>query len=232
MPPLVLVALLAAKIFASPLRDSGQILEPRHAPPGFPQTNVTLGDVTNLWGCGTDPEAIFTAQLQALCPDSRSCISNQPNMASVKYVSPDDTMPNQETRAITPQGAYPAGMAGPIIQAIETATKASGVLTWQTIDYGTKNGPITHETGLSLSRQTCQVATFPAFIGVEYCDSPDHCGNIQLSIKVTKPVDGFCVGTGQAASLGSSMSATFGPVGEILSSTFGIISAICHLEMN
>ena len=134
-------------------------------------------------------------------------------MASVKYVSPDDTIPIQETLAITPQGAYPAGMAGPIIQALETATKASGVFTWQTIDYGTKNGPITDETGLSLSRQTCQVATFPAFIGVEYCESPDHYGNIQFAIEVTKPVDGFCVGTGQAASLGSSMSAAFGPAG-------------------
>lgn len=228
---LSLVALLAANGFASPVPDTGHIFEPRQAPPpGYPQTNITFGDATNLWGCGTDPEATFKAQLPTMCPDSGSCISNQPYTASVKYVSTDNPTPNPETLTITPQGAYPAGLAGPIIQAIETATTASGVLVWNTITYGVQDGPINHESGLNLSPHKCQVATFPAFIGVEYCDTPDHCGNIQLSIEVTKPANGFCAGVGQAASLMSSIGSAFGPAGAPTSSVFGTISAACQIH--
>ena len=230
---LSLIALLAANGFASPVPDTGHVAEPRQAPPpGYPMTNVTFGDVTNLWGCGTDPEATFKAQLPSMCPDSGSCISNQPYTASVQYVSPDDLVPNTETLTITPQGAYPAGLAGPIIQAIETATTANGVLVWNTLSYGTQSGPINHASGGELKPHTCQVATFPAFIGVEYCTTPDQCGNIQLSIVVTKPANGFCAGVGQASSLMSSVGAAFGPAGGPMSATFGTISAACQIHPN
>ena len=168
-----LVALLASNTFASPLPDGGHTVEARDPPtPGYPQTNLTFGDATNLWGCTTDPIATFKAQLPSLCPNSGSCISNQPYTAGVKYVSPDNLIPNPETLTITPQGAYPAGMADPIIQAIEVAAGANGVLTWQTLYYGTQDGPINHAVGDSLKKTQCQVVTLPAFIGIEYCGQP------------------------------------------------------------
>ena len=228
MFPLSLVALLAANAIASPVPDSGNVFEPRQAT--YPRTNVTFGDATNLWGCGTDPEATFKAQLPAMCPESGSCISNAPYTTGVTYVSTEDSSPNHETLTMTPQGAYPPGLADSIIQAIETATTASGVLTWQTVTYGVQNGPINHEQGLVMKPETCQVATFPAFIGVEFCATEDQCGNIQLAIDVTKPADGFCAGAGQASSLAASIGSAFGPAGGALGGIFGTVSAACQLK--
>lgn len=97
---------------------------------------------------------------------------------------------------------------------------------WITLSYGTQSSPINHASGGELAPHKCQVATFPAFIGVEYYDTPDHCGNIQLSIEVMKPANGFCAGAGQASSLASSMGSVFGPAGGV----FGTVSAACQIH--
>lgn len=68
--------------------------------PGYPQTQVTVGDQTLWWGCGVDPVQTIN-NLSSICDTSGECVSNEPWTLPIEYVSPDPSPEQSATLTLT-----------------------------------------------------------------------------------------------------------------------------------
>ena len=98
---------------------SDPIFEPRQVFPG--QTSPVK--LHQFRGRRIDPVATLSSDSRPHCPKLGSSISNQPYTASFQYVSAEDLVLNPDTPTTNPPGAYPAGLASPIIQATRRQQK-------------------------------------------------------------------------------------------------------------
>ena len=97
----------------------------------YPQTQITVGDATIVWGCGIDPVATLN-NVSAICSTSGQCITNAPWSIPVQYVSsnPGGYSPAAvaDTLTLNADGTYPAWLRNGLVEALQTAAAAPGLV--------------------------------------------------------------------------------------------------------
>lgn len=194
---------------------------------GYPQTQVTVSDSTILWGCDTDPVAVL-GNVVGICPSSGQCITNTPWSEQVTYASSERTDVTTETLVISATGTYPTWIRNGLVQGLQAAMSASGVISRSTINYSVKTGPI-NKDGVQIEGHSCSVATAPSFIGLGVYSAPNTLeATISVTAAVGTPSTGFCASGGaQASTLTAAIAGAFGPVGAGVAAIFGSVSAFC-----
>lgn len=194
---------------------------------GYPQTQVTVGDITVYLGYGIDPVA--TLNVSSICATSGQSIDTDSWSTSVTYGTPDSDITSSETMTITAQGTYPLWIRNGLVEGVQAAMSAQGVITTSTVNYMVETGPI-NKNGMQTEGESCQVANAPNFIGLGVYSSPNNLeATIAVSIAVQTPDDGFCATVGPTSSFTSAIAGAFGPVGAGIASIFGVISAACSV---
>ena len=193
---------------------------------GYPQTQVTVGDTTVYWGCGTDPIATLS-NVSSICATSGQCINTDAWSTSVTYATPDLDVSSPEIMTITAQGTYPTWIRDGLVEGVQAAMSAPGVITYSVVNYMVTTGPI-NKNGPQTEGESCIVANAPDFIGLGVYSSANTLeATIAVSIAVQTPDNGFCATVGPASSFTGAISGAFGPVGAGIAAIFGIISAAC-----
>lgn len=193
----------------------------------YPQTQVTVSDATILWGCDTDIIALL-GNLEGICATSGQCISNNPYSQDVNYAAPGQTFAETETLTLSATGTYPTWIRNGLVQGIQAAMGASGVISTQTVSYAVSDGPI-NKNGIQQHGESCSVSTAPSFIGLGVYSAANTLeATISVTAAVGTPGSGFCgTGGGSAAALAGSIAGAFGPVGAGIAAIFGVVSAFC-----
>ena len=197
---------------------------------GYPQTQVTVGDATIFWGCDIDPVATLN-NVSAICATSGQCITNAPWSQGVTYGTPDQDVTSPETLTISASGTYPSWIRNGLVEGVQAAMSAKGIITTSTVNYIVTTGP-TNKNGPQIEGKSCTVAKAPAFIGLGVYSAVNVLeATISVTAAVGTPGSGFCAnGVAQTAALTGAIAGAFGPIGAGIGAIFGTISAACALE--
>lgn len=206
----------------------------------YPQTNFTFGDSKLVWGCNIDPVATL-GNFSSICPSSGSCIANEPHTQPILYTVPKTgsytTGPVPESLVISAQGFYPADKQETVLQAVQTAVSANGLIQW---DRGQKwastvppLSPRIDQPPPQQYKGTCDLATFSNYIGVDVWSSPTTIeAHLDITISLPDLDDGFCgalgmgiLGLGAAIAGALDGEATLAAFLGIIGATCGVVSA-------
>ena len=194
---------------------------------GYPQTQVTIGDDTIFWGCGVDPVATLS-NVGAVCATSGQCITNAPYTETVQYVSPTVNVQTAEPLTISAVGTYPSWIRNGLVQGVQAAMSASGVVNTTAMDYIVTTGPI-NKNGPQIEGETCNVASAPSFIGLGVYSAQNVLeATITVTVDVQTPASGFCA-LAPASALSGAVVSAFGAPGAALGAIFGTVSAVCAI---
>ena len=98
-----------------------------------PETHVTIGDHKILWGCNVDPVA-EPGHLGDMCHTSGQCDDSSPYEKIVKYIPSTDGPYagglQDKQLTIKATGNYPVPLRNGLVQAIQNAAGADGVIAW------------------------------------------------------------------------------------------------------
>lgn len=195
----------------------------------YPQTQATVSDATILWGCDIDPVATLN-NVSSICATSGQCIDNSPWTEDVTYAIPGQDVTTPETLTITAQGTYPSWIRNGLVEGVQAAMSAQGIITTNTVNYTVTTGP-TNKNGPQVKGESCTVATAPSFIGLGVYSAENVLeATISVSASIGTPGSGFCAsGVAQTSALTGAIAGAFGPVGAGIGAVFGTISAACSL---
>ena len=192
---------------------------------GYPQTQVTVGDTTIYWGCGIDPVTTL-GNVSNICATSGQCIDTDSFSTSVTYATPGANEVSYETLAMTATGTYPSWIHNGLVEGLQAAMSAQGVITSSIVTYMVSIVPLTHDGALS-KPESCQVAQAPNFIGFGVYSALNTLeATIEASIALQTQTNGFCT---TMSSIAGAIAGAFGPVGADLAAIFGVVSATCSL---
>ena len=195
----------------------------------YPQTQVTVSDATILWGCDVDPVATLN-NVSAICATSGQCINNSPWTEDVTYAIPGQDVTTPETLTINAQGTYPSWIRNGLVEGVQAAMSAKGLINTQTVNYIVTTGP-TNKNGQQIEGESCTVATAPSFIGLGVYSAENVLeATISVSASIGTPGSGSCAsGVAQTSALTGAIAGSFVPVGAGIGAVFGAISAACSL---
>lgn len=196
---------------------------------GYPQTQVTVSDATILWGCDVDPVATLN-NVSSICATSGQCIDNSAWTEDVTYGIPGQDVTTPETLTLTAQGTYPSWIRNGLVQGLQAAMSANGLVDTQPVNYIVTTGP-TNRNGPQIAGRSCTVAKAPSFVGLGVYSAENVLeATISVSASIGTPGSGFCAsGVAQASALTGAIAGAFGPVGAGIGAIFGTISAACAL---
>ena len=191
---------------------------------GYPQTQVTVGDHTIYWGCDIDPVATL-GNVSSICATSGQCVETDSFSKSVTYTTPgSDSEEDSETLAITATGTYPSWFRNGLVEGIQAAMSAKGVITTSEATYVATIGPNTIN-GQQITTKSCQVAKAPNYIGLGVYSGPDTLeASIGISIALHTHQDGFCK---MFTAIAGAIAGAFDPEGTPLAVIFGAVGATC-----
>ena len=130
---------------------------------------------------------------------------------------------------LTAQGTYPSWIRNGLVQGLQAAMSANGLVDRQTVNYMVTTGPI-NKDGPQTAAESCTVATAPSFIGLGvYIAENVLEATISVSASIGTPGSGFCAQFAQTSALTGAIAGAFGPVGAGIGAVFGTISAACAL---
>ena len=189
---------------------------------GSPKTQVTLGDNTIYWGCGIDPVATLN-NVSSICATSGQCLTD-PFSTSITYVVPKSTSWTSDNLTITAVGTYPSWMRNGLVEGVQAAMSAHGVIKTTTEYYSVDVIPTTLH-GLDTKDVACQVAKAPNDIGLSVYSGNYLEATIRVNIALVPPPEsGFC---STFSSIAGAIVSVFGTAGADLAAIFGIVGAAC-----
>ena len=191
---------------------------------GYPKTQVTVGDTTISWGCGIDPVATL-GNVSSVCATSGQCIPTDSWSTSVNFGSAPHSS-TSETLTITALGTYPSWIRNGLVEGVQAAMSAEGVITTSTLNFVEFTSPTNGDRPTQKrDAESCQVAKAPNSIGLGVYSSPGALeATITVTIAVQTPQNGFC---STMTSVAGAIAGAFGPVGADLAAIFGVVSASC-----
>lgn len=190
-------------------------------------TSITFDDTTISWGCGIAP-ATTLGNVSSLCHASGQCIPTDSWSTSAFFgPAPPSGASSSETLTITANGVYPSGMSNDLVQGVQVAMRAKGVITTSTLNFVDFTRPTNGDRPpQKRDDDSCQVAKAPDYIGLGVYSSPNGPleAFIQVTITLQRPENGFCA---KISSITGAIAGAFGPVGADLAAIFGVVSASC-----
>ena len=204
--------------------------------PGYPQTQVTVGDQKLWWGCGVDPVQAIN-NLSSICETSGECVSNDPWTLPIEYVVPGTAQ--SATLTLTATGGYPSWLRNGLVGAMQQAAQAKGLITWDRgVAYGWNDIDKKRDTGPEDAptdptdgpRGYCDVASFTSYFGLQILQDADTIvGHIDMVASVPDLESGLCAALGGVAALTGAVASMF-PEGAPFAGILGAISAGCQMS--
>ncbi|CAF9939444.1 hypothetical protein IMSHALPRED_001349 [Imshaugia aleurites] len=205
--------------------------------PGYPKTQVTVGDATLWWGCGVDPVQTIN-NLSSICATSGECVSNSPWTLPIEYVTPDSDPEQSATLTLTATGGYPSWLRNGLVGAMQQAAGAKGLITWDRgqsfgsnditgkRDTGPEDDPTDYTDG---PEGKCDVASFTSYFGLQILQDADTIiGHIDMVASVPDLQSGLCAALGGVTALTGAVASMF-PEGAPYAGILGAITAGCQM---